>query len=143
MATDPFIDLWTALGPDLILPHLDLVSFALLGSTSRLLLAHSQATWPDAWRIAVEVSPELRFAARSRARSMCASEPRSSVSVVDVKLPNRGLLRLLPKRISSEASRCGTVILDFWPIAIFRRQCSHTTELTADPWQPVVLRVSV
>jgi len=132
---------WDTLGERLIAPHLDTLSLMRLSEAATTLRVVVLRQIPKKWLIALEVTPLLRSSAAMRARSLCINNSDSRTPVADVHLLHKNLLSGLPQQLVNRASECTELTLDFEALTQFQKTCSHSSLLTGDPWEHVVLKL--
>eukprot|EP00929_Paragymnodinium_shiwhaense_P116610 TRINITY_DN8628_c0_g1_i5.p1 TRINITY_DN8628_c0_g1~~TRINITY_DN8628_c0_g1_i5.p1 ORF type:complete len:511 (-),score=39.86 TRINITY_DN8628_c0_g1_i5:224-1756(-) len=131
-------------GLDVVGPYLDLLSLCHLSASSSSICKDFDIDY-SSWHLTAEVTPRLWSVARLQARYAygTANHDSSDVKSVDVVLPKGAFFSSMPKKLASKARKCKELIFDFGPVVAFQDRCTHTTLLTGDPWQPVVLKLKL
>jgi len=138
--SETFAQFWDRRGDIFFAPRLDTLSLMRLSEAATALHVAVLRQTSRHWFIAVEVTQLLRMSAAMQARSLCTNNSDSSTPVAQVHLPHKNLLSGLPQHLVDRASECTELTWDFSPLAQFQATCSHSSVLTGDPWEHVVLK---
>mmetsp|Transcript_133756 Transcript_133756/g.286034 ORF Transcript_133756/g.286034 Transcript_133756/m.286034 type:complete len:516 (+) Transcript_133756:98-1645(+) len=139
--TSLIVDFWEEFGLHLVAPFLNVLNRGSLGAACRQLSLSAFPQEGEAWRFTAEVTPALRSSASMQARSLCSQSCSATIPVIKLTLPHEDLLQALPRRLAARAAFCPELIFDFGPVVAFQERCSHSSVLTRDPWQHVVLKL--